>query len=333
VLDLMMANAREKREREATIARGPSGFIPTALAVGTSFLAGALDINVGAAMIPVVGEARAARLLAAAGESILGRTAVRAGVSNGNNHARRTHDVQKSPRRSLRYAPDDDLAAKIGSGTELPTPARHGQNELPLEGLNWLDHTVEGQDWQMTDALRGIAFGGVLGAGLHAGLGALTDRATPRPGDPIEAGVEHIKATEIDPVASEAAPGTLQEPARAPMGEPFASGGHDEIATKVADLPPQAREDGARATLGSLVDGRPVRTADMLAAAAEHDPRIAEPVALPPLHEGVTIVERGARPAEPVARRGGLVAPGAHRRRPRRALASRRAGAHRRGVG
>jgi hypothetical protein len=35
-------------------------------------------------------------------------------VSNGNNHARRTHDVQKSPRRSLRYAPDDDLAAKIG---------------------------------------------------------------------------------------------------------------------------------------------------------------------------------------------------------------------------
>jgi hypothetical protein len=35
-------------------------------------------------------------------------------VSNGNNHARRTHDAQKSPRRSLRYAPDDDLAAKIG---------------------------------------------------------------------------------------------------------------------------------------------------------------------------------------------------------------------------
>ena len=35
-------------------------------------------------------------------------------VSNGNNHARRTHDAQKSTRRSLRYAPDDDLAAKIG---------------------------------------------------------------------------------------------------------------------------------------------------------------------------------------------------------------------------
>jgi hypothetical protein len=37
----------------------------------------------------------------------------------------------------------------------------------------------------------------------------------------------------------------------------------------------------------------------MLAAAAEHDPRIAESVALPPLHEGVTIVERGG-PLGPV---------------------------------
>jgi hypothetical protein len=35
-------------------------------------------------------------------------------VRNGNNHARRTHDAQKSTRRSLRCAPNDDLAAKIG---------------------------------------------------------------------------------------------------------------------------------------------------------------------------------------------------------------------------
>jgi hypothetical protein len=35
-------------------------------------------------------------------------------VSNGNNHARRTHNAQKSTRRSLRNAPNDDLAAKIG---------------------------------------------------------------------------------------------------------------------------------------------------------------------------------------------------------------------------
>ncbi len=35
-------------------------------------------------------------------------------VSNGNDQARRTQDAQKSTRRPLRYAPDDDLAAEIG---------------------------------------------------------------------------------------------------------------------------------------------------------------------------------------------------------------------------
>ena len=35
-------------------------------------------------------------------------------VCNGNDHARRTHNAQKSTRCSQRYAPDDNLAAKIG---------------------------------------------------------------------------------------------------------------------------------------------------------------------------------------------------------------------------
>jgi hypothetical protein len=181
---------------------------------------------------------------------------------------------------------------------------------VPPEGLNWLDHMMEGQDWHLADALRGIAFGGVLGAGLRAGLGALGDRAAPRPGDPIEAAVEHIRAaedarteaagaSEIGPVASAGVPSGPQEPTRPPAGEPIATNGRDEIAAQVADPPPQAREDAARATLGSLIDGRPVRTAGMLAAAAEHDPRIAESVALPPLHGGVTIAERGG-PLGPV---------------------------------
>lgn len=38
-------------------------------------------------------------------------------VSNSNNYARRTHDAQKSTRRSLRYAPDNDLTTKIGMPT------------------------------------------------------------------------------------------------------------------------------------------------------------------------------------------------------------------------
>jgi len=40
-------------------------------------------------------------------------------VSNGNNHPRRTQDAQKSTRRSLRYAPDDDFAAKVGMPTVM----------------------------------------------------------------------------------------------------------------------------------------------------------------------------------------------------------------------
>jgi hypothetical protein len=35
-------------------------------------------------------------------------------ISDGNNQPRRPHDAQKSTRRSLRYAPDDDLVAEIG---------------------------------------------------------------------------------------------------------------------------------------------------------------------------------------------------------------------------
>ena len=52
-------------------------------------------------------------------------------VSNGNNDARRTQDAQKSAGRSLRYAPDHRPCGqnRDASGTELPTPARHGQNE------------------------------------------------------------------------------------------------------------------------------------------------------------------------------------------------------------
>jgi hypothetical protein len=46
-------------------------------------------------------------------------------VSNGNNYSSRTQDAQKSTRCSLRYAPDDHFAAKIGMPAvmdfQLPT--------------------------------------------------------------------------------------------------------------------------------------------------------------------------------------------------------------------
>jgi hypothetical protein len=78
-LDLLLNRAREQRELEATIARGPSGFVPGALSVGTSFAVGAVDpVNAAAMFIPVVGEARYGKLLGTASETIMGRAAVRA---------------------------------------------------------------------------------------------------------------------------------------------------------------------------------------------------------------------------------------------------------------
>ena len=78
-LDLLLSRAREKREQEATIARGPSGFIPGALSVGTSFAVGAVDpLNAAAMFLPVVGEARYGKLLGSAADTIMGRAAVRA---------------------------------------------------------------------------------------------------------------------------------------------------------------------------------------------------------------------------------------------------------------
>jgi len=57
-------------------------------------------------------------------------------VRNGNNHSSRTQDAQKSTRRSLRYAPDDHLAAKIGMPAimdfQLPTDMGRMNGRLPL---------------------------------------------------------------------------------------------------------------------------------------------------------------------------------------------------------
>jgi hypothetical protein len=155
-LAIMMRHARERTEREATIARGPQGFMPSALQVGTSFLVGAVDpINIAAGFVPVLGELRYGKLLASAGESALGRAAIRAGVG----------------------------------------AARGAVGQAALEPLDWWAHTQEGRDFGMSDVLHNIMFGAALGGGLHAAGGFAADvyrgaRARPLypfgPGEPLE---------------------------------------------------------------------------------------------------------------------------------------------------
>lgn len=135
-LTIMMNRARERREREATLARGPEGFVSGALHVGTSFLVSAVDpINIASAFIPVVGEARYGKLLANAGAGAISRAVLRARVGA--------------------------LEGAVGAAL--------------VEPLEVMARTQEGQDYAFSEFLQQIVFGAGLGAGLHTGLGAIAD--------------------------------------------------------------------------------------------------------------------------------------------------------------
>jgi hypothetical protein len=79
-LDLMIGRKKEEMQRQDIIARGPGGVAAGAARIATTFGASMLDpLNIASAFIPFVGEARYARMLAAA-SGPLGRAGVRAGV-------------------------------------------------------------------------------------------------------------------------------------------------------------------------------------------------------------------------------------------------------------
>lgn len=277
-LDIMIQNAQKRRENEATIERGPQGFIPSALQVGTSFLVGAVDpINVASAFIPVMGELRYGKLLASAGDSAAGRLAIRAGVGG----------------------------------------AQGAVGQAALEPLDWWSHTQEGRDFGMADVLHNIMFGAALGGGLHAGGGFISDAyrgAKGRalypfgPGEPVASRSEVGNATGAPPSSSPARaaeevaaagdqiPGEAPDTARTTVdinGERTVidtdlAGVHSAEAERysppsgavdiINDLPPRAHEDAMRGAIANLIDGEAVRSGDMLEAAAQTDPRIAESV-------------------------------------------------------
>jgi hypothetical protein len=146
----MMERARGRQERASTIARGPSGIIPTALSVGTSFAVGALDpVNIAAAFIPVVGEARYAKLLADAAGTLPATVGER-------------------------------LAARAGIGA-----ASGAVGMAAIEPIAAYAKTQEGQDYTFAHALRSVIFGAFLGSALHTGGGAIADALRSRAGRPL----------------------------------------------------------------------------------------------------------------------------------------------------
>lgn len=223
VLDLMIQEAHERRDREAAIQRGPQGFLPDALGVVTSIGAGMIDpVNAAAFSIPVLGEARWGQLLARAGDSIAARAGARAAQG----------------------------AAQGLVGTTA------------LQPLEWWLHSQDGVDYTLADALKSVVMGAGMGAAFHAGIGAFGDvrarmRGAPLEGSPEAQTVEALGAT---------------KEAGAPGAEDIAA----HPASVLADLPPAAREDVVHASIADMIEGRPVRAAEMLEIAADHDPRIAE---------------------------------------------------------
>jgi hypothetical protein len=146
VLDLMIQEAQERRDREAAIARGPQGFYPDALGMVTSIGAGMIDpVNIAAFSIPVVGEARWGKIIESAGESIAARAALNAGRG----------------------------AAQGALGTAVLQPA------------DWWLHTRDGQDYTFADVLKQIALGAGMGGAAHAGFGAAGDVLARRRGEPL----------------------------------------------------------------------------------------------------------------------------------------------------
>lgn len=250
VLDMMIEHAQQQRERQTTIARGPQGFLPGALDVGTSFLVGALDpINIAAFSIPVLGEARYAKLLASAGESVLGRAAVRGGTGA--------------------------AAGAVGSTALLPT--------------DYYIHTQDGQDFTMASALESIIMGAGTGGLIHAtgfplnirgGVFGEAYRAVR--GRPLDLEPPAVRAQEnvAEPASvAETAPDNHVASERAVVQNAIAE--HDAVVdapmmSSIDDLPPRAKEDTMHGAVANLIEGDPVRVGEMLAVAGNNDPRIAE---------------------------------------------------------
>jgi len=173
-LDILIERNREQRERQMVLDNAPLSTLPVQLLAG--FAASAVDpINIAAAFIPVVGEARYASMLANA-TSRAARFGVRARVGA--------------------------LQGAVGAAVVEPLPLLAAQQDQTEYGLS--------------DTLLNIAFGGVLGGGLH-GVGGLISDA--RRGSML--------IDTVSQVAAESAPGVTAR--RSPLSRALETGDDDPM--------------------------------------------------------------------------------------------------------
>lgn len=198
-LDMVIERKREQRQREDVIGRTPWSFIGSPLR-GLGMLGASLvdPLNIGAAFVPVVREARYTALLRAASGGIE-RAAVRAGVG----------------------------AVEGTVGMAALEPFIYGAHQ-------YLD-----DDYTMRDSLLNIAFGGLLGGGLHVVGGRVADALMPGRWDRVASAEDAHKQSDL--------PGV-----RTDRGEP-APGSAADIA---ASLTPEGRADALRVAVGNMAEGK-----------------------------------------------------------------------------
>jgi hypothetical protein len=135
-LDLLVRRKRDEMTRQQVADATPWSWLGTPIRGGAMLLATVADpLNVASAFIPVVREARAASLIARAGQGAFARAGTRAAIG----------------------AADGLVGAAL---VEVPTYALR---------------TAMQDDYSLTDSLLNMAFGTVAGGGLHSVGGAVGD--------------------------------------------------------------------------------------------------------------------------------------------------------------
>lgn len=134
--DKLVARQYAKRAHQDAMDRGPDGFLSGAQQFSIGLARQALDpLNIAAAFIPVVGEGRIAMMLEAAGAGMAARAGVRAQIGA--------------------------IEGLVGTAALEP-------------GMHFLAGQLQ-EDYTMADSLLNVAFGGLIGGGLHIGVGTVAD--------------------------------------------------------------------------------------------------------------------------------------------------------------
>lgn len=145
----------------------------------------------------------------------------------------------------LRYA---QLADRFGvtAARFIKGGAEGAAGQAAIEPLRYGEMNRELQDYTAADSLVNIAFGSVLGGGLHAGFGKLGD------------------------LLGREAPGGEQPAGEQPKGEQPRARATSELTgapAEIAAAPMAVREGAMRGAIAAVAEGRPVGVADALGAA------------------------------------------------------------------